>query len=92
MKTLLAASAAIALLAGVGPVSAQMVQPMNPAPMQPPSYVSGAPSWMIDDGSSSDHPIHNPGDFSGDRLNSRYQGGLPAAPGTGFPAQGDDDR
>jgi hypothetical protein len=92
MKTLLAAAAAIALVAGAGPASAQMVPPTNPAPMQQPSYVSGTPSWMQDDGSSSDHPIHNPGDVSGDRMNSRYQGGLMTPPGTGFPAQGDGDR
>jgi hypothetical protein len=94
MKTLLAATAAIALFAAAGPVSAQMYQPpptmQGPVqPMQQPTYTSGtmgAPSWMQDDGSSSDHPIHNPGDHSGDPLNSQYQGGIPAAPGHGFPA------
>jgi hypothetical protein len=96
MKTLLAATAAIALLAAAGPVSAQMYQqPMSPAmqpqPLQQPTYTSGAvmgtPSWMQDDGSSSDHPIHNPGDVSGDRLNAQYSGGLTTAPGTGLPAE-----
>jgi hypothetical protein len=129
MKTLLAATAAIALFAAAGPASAQMYQPMNPAvppdtttqtyqsyqtrtyqpaqsyqmqgyqpyqtmpgpvqPMQQPTYTSGTmgtPSWMQDDGSSSDYPIHNPGDRSGNPLNSQYQGGIPAAPGHGFPA------
>jgi hypothetical protein len=51
-----------------------------------PSEISAAPSWMQDDGSSSDYPIHNPGDRSGDPLNSQYQGGIPTAPGHGFPA------
>jgi len=92
MKTLLAAVAAIALFAGAGPVSAQMMQPMNPAPMQQPIYMSATRSWMQDDGSSSDYPIHNPGDWSGERMNSRYQGGLTTAPGTGFPAQWGDGR
>jgi hypothetical protein len=107
MKILIASAATAALLVAAGPVSAQMMQPMNPvmspAPMQTyqpmdqgpvrtmqqPTYTSGAPSWMQDDGSSSDHPIHNPGDRSGDRLNSQYRGGLTTAPGTGFPAQWD---
>jgi hypothetical protein len=116
MKTLLAATAAIGLLAAAGPVSAQMYSypPMNPPPMQtlqpptytpppaayieqpaypqqPPtytqqSYVSGSASWMQDDGSSSDHPIHNPGDYSGSRLNAQYQGGLTVPAGQGLPA------
>jgi hypothetical protein len=117
MKTLLAATAAIALFAAAGSASAQMYQPMNPAvapdtttiyqtyqpaqsyqmqpyqtmqgpvqPMEQPTYTSGTPSWMQDDGSSSDYPIHNPGDRSGDPLNAQYQGGIPTAPGHGFPA------
>jgi len=124
MKTLLAATAATALLAAAGTASAQMYEPMNPAvtpgtttyqtyqtqtyqpmqsdqmqgyqtmqgpvqPMQQPTYTSGtmvSPSWMRDDGSSSDYPIHNPGDHSGNALNSQYQGGIPTAPGHGFPA------
>jgi hypothetical protein len=86
MKTLLAA-AAVATLALAGPVSAQMYQPMNPAPTQPPTYTSGTPSWMQDDGSSSDYPVHNPGDQSGQPMNTIYQGGIPTAPGTGFPAE-----
>lgn len=109
MKTLLAATAAIALLTGAGVASAQMYQqpmdpPMQPRPMQTyqsmqepvqpmqrPTYTSGAmmgaPSWMQDDGSSSDYPIHNPGDISGQRLNSEYSGGLTTAPGNGLPAE-----
>ena len=59
-------------------------------PMQQPTFTSGAmmgvPSWMRDDGSSSDYPIHNAGDRSGDALNSQYSGGLTTAPGTGLPA------
>ena len=106
MKTLLAAAATVALLAGAGAggASAQMYQPLTPpppatySPMQPawqmrqPTNISGTPSWMQDDGSSSDHPIHNPGDFSADWLNSHYSGGLMSPPGTGFPAQWDDER
>jgi hypothetical protein len=111
MKTLLAATAAIALLVGAGVASAQMYQPVPPPlapdaatqtyqgyqtmqapvqPMQQPTFTSGpmaTPSWMTDDGSSSDHPIHNLGDRSGDALNSQYQGGLTTAPGTGLPAE-----
>jgi len=77
MKTLLAVSALGAALALAGPVSAQTLNPMT---MQP------APSWMQDDGSSSDYPIHMKGDISGDRLNAEYSGGLYTAPGTGLPA------
>lgn len=73
MKTLLAATAAIALIAAAAPVSAQM-------------YRTTAMPWMMDDGSSSDYPIHNPGDISGDRLNAQYLGGLTVPPGQGFPA------
>ncbi len=79
MKTLLAVAAAIGLIAAAGPVSAQMY----PAT---PSAVSMLPSWMADDGSSSDYPIHNPGDISGDRLNAEYSGGIYTLPGMGFPA------
>lgn len=133
MKTLFAATAALALVAGAGMASAQMygqpqvygqpmpqtlappmqanpmqANPMQAGPMQAdpgqppgqqpsfserqstaapqPSYVSGTPSWMQDDGSSSVHPIHNPGDFSADRLNSEYRNGIPVPPGEGFPA------
>jgi hypothetical protein len=105
MKTLLAATAAIALLAGAGVASAQMYQPVPPPlapdsaaqtyqpyqgmqqPVQPMPYQpTSLPTWMMDDGSSSDHPIHNPGDISGDRLNAEYSGGLTTAPGHGFPA------
>ena len=104
MKTLLAATAAIALLAGAGVASAQIYQPIPPPlgpdaatqpyqtmqqPIEQPTYTSGmmgTPSWMTDDGSSSDYPIHNRGDISGDRLNAQYSGGLTTAPGTGLPA------
>lgn len=77
MKTLLAATAAIALLVGVGAASAQSY-PMTTTTM-------GAPTWMTDDGSSSDYPIHNPGDISGERLNTQYGGGLTVPPGQGLP-------
>jgi hypothetical protein len=100
MKTLFATTAAIAtVFALAGPVSAQMYQQPLAAPPPPtyqapqpmqmpqPTVISSTPSWMRDDGSSSDHPIHNPGDQSGSRLNSQYQGGLTTAPGTGLPAQ-----
>ena len=80
MKTLLAATAAVALIAAAaGPVSAQMYQTV-------PQTMSMSPTWMMDDGSSSDYPIHNPGDISGERLNREYSGGIYTAPGTGFPA------
>jgi hypothetical protein len=66
---------------------------MSPPPAYQPAYQTDQtpmqllpPSWMRDDGSSSDHPVHNPGDRSGDALNTQYQGGIPTAPGTGFPA------
>ena len=99
MKTLLVSAAAIALIAGAGVASAQMYQPASAptyqtyqtyqGPMQPMQWtttISGAPTWMMDDGSSSDHPIHNPGDISGEQLNREYSGGFYTAPGTGFPA------
>jgi hypothetical protein len=118
MKTLFATVAAAALLALAGPVSAQMVQPMQPAPMQTyqpmqqpvqtyqqpmpqpmqtyqqpmqqPTYTSGArPSWMQDDGSSSDHPTPMPGDRSGNPLNSQYRDGINVPPGMGLPADQD---
>ena len=77
MKTLLAATAAIALLAGASAASAQSYETPT---------IMGTPSWMMDDGSSSDFPIHNPGDISGDRLNAQYLGGLTVPPGHGLPA------
>jgi hypothetical protein len=86
MKTLLAAAASIAILAGAGPVLAQMTQPMSPAPFQHPAYVSDVPAWMQDDGSSSDHPIHNHDDRSGQRLNSEYRDGITVPPPNGLPA------
>jgi hypothetical protein len=89
MKTLLAAVATIAILAGAGPVSAQM-NPPTKAPHHArhhPSYVSDTPSWMQDDHSSSDHPIRMRGDISGERLNSQYLGGIDVPPGQGLPAE-----
>jgi hypothetical protein len=99
MKPIIAALAGTALLALAAPVSAQTLQPpMNPTPMQtaPPSGFTtvnqlqpqALPPWMQDDGSSSDHPVHNPGDFSSGQLNSQVQGGIPVPPGQGFPADG----
>jgi hypothetical protein len=82
MKTLLASAAAITLIAAAGPVSAQMYYQYQTAPQT----VYMTPSWMMDDGSSSDHPIHMPGDISGERLNREYSGGIYTAPGMGFPA------
>jgi opacity protein-like surface antigen len=58
-------------------------------PPGPPVYA--APSWMQDDGSSSDHPTHMPSDFSGDALNHAYRHGLTvpsdAPPGYGPPPE-----
>jgi opacity protein-like surface antigen len=89
MKRFLAAFAGATLLAA-GAASAQMYQPMQPAPMrQMPIQQTGVPSWMQDDGSSSDHPTPMPGDHSGDRLNSQYRGGINVPPGQGLPAQSD---
>ncbi|HWD59786.1 MAG TPA: hypothetical protein VG308_15975 [Stellaceae bacterium] len=77
MKTVLAATAAIALIAAAAaPASAQMYRTTT---------TMGAPSWMTDDGSSSDFPIHNPGDISGERLNAQYGGGMTVPPGQGLP-------
>jgi len=96
MKAIISALAGTALLALAAPVSAQTLQPpMNPAPMQvaPPGYApvsqmqaTGLPSWMQDDGSSSDYPVHMPGDVSGERLNSQYRDGIDVPPPNGFPA------
>ena len=79
MKTLLVTAAAIALITTAGPVSAQMYQTA-------PQTMTMTPSWMMDDGSSSDYPIHMPGDISGERLNREYSGGIYTAPGMGLPA------
>jgi hypothetical protein len=79
MKMLLATAAVIALITAAGPISAQMYKTA-------PQTMYMAPSWMTDDGSSSDHPIHMPGDISGERLNREYSGGIYTAPGTGLPA------
>ena len=66
-------------------------QPYPPAYSQPgytqPSYISGSQSWMQDDGSSSDHPIHNAGDHSASQLNTEYRNGLTVPAGAGLPAQ-----
>jgi hypothetical protein len=84
MKSLFAALAGTALLALAAPASAQMqrLQPMNPPPMQQtPFQQTAAPSWMQDDGSSSDHPVHMPGDFgAADELNRLYGNGIPQGP------------
>ncbi|HVH81428.1 MAG TPA: hypothetical protein VM782_18655 [Stellaceae bacterium] len=81
MKALLATTAiAAALVLAALPASARMTRTMASTGMYP---------WMMDDGSSSDFPVHMRGDISGDRLNSQYLGGITTAPGTGFPAYPD---
>jgi hypothetical protein len=84
MKSLFAALAGTALLALAAPASAQMqrLQPMNPTPMpQTPYQQTATPSWMQDDGSSSDYPVHMPGDFgAADELNRQYRDGIPQGP------------
>src|SRR5580704_13589528 len=84
MKSLFAALAGTALLALAAPASAQMqrLQPMNPPPMQQtPFQQTALPSWMQDDGSSSDYPVHMPGDFgAADELNRLYGNGIPQGP------------
>jgi hypothetical protein len=90
MKRFLALLAGTTALAFAGAASAQVmiqpIQPMPPAPMQQPLYTSG-PSWMQDDGSSSDYPIHLKGDRSGDEMNAPMVNGIPVPPGRGLPAQ-----
>lgn len=93
MKSALAALAGTALLALAAPVSAQPYPtgqsgPMNTMqmPAQTPIYEIAAPGWAADDGSSSDFPIHMPGDISGERLNSQYRNGIDVPPGNGLPA------
>jgi hypothetical protein len=94
MKTLAAAIAIAASFGVAGPLSAQTVmqpsqtvmQPsMPPALAQQPMAsaldVSPLAPWTQNDGSSSDHPIHNPGDISGNRLNREYENGIPVPPG-----------
>jgi hypothetical protein len=76
MKMLLAALMGSALLALAAPGHAQMI------------YRSSGPSWMQDDGSSSDYPTPMPSDRSGNRLNAQYRYGVPVPPGEGFPAHG----
>jgi hypothetical protein len=86
MKPFIAAVAGIALLALAAPVSAQ-TYPAGTVPSQPQLLQpAAAPSWMQDDGSSSDHPIHMPGDISGDQLNSQYRNGIGVPPPSGLPA------
>jgi hypothetical protein len=94
MKHFLAAVAGASLVAAAGAASAQMTQPMNPmmnpAPMRQMPYQdtsTSMPPWMQDDGSSSDHPVAMPGDVSGERLNTRYRGGINVPPGMGLPAE-----
>ena len=99
MRSIVSVLTSAVLLALTAPVSAQTLQPpVNPPPMQaasPSGFTSVSqpqtqtpPPWMQDDGSSSDHPLHNPGDFSADGLNSQVRGGIPVPPGQGFPAEG----
>jgi hypothetical protein len=85
----IAALAGTALLAIAAPVQAQPY-PMGTTSTQPqaPIYQTVAPNWMQDDGSSSDHPVHMPGDISGERLNSQYRNGIDVPPGQGLPAGG----
>jgi len=88
MKSFFAALAGTALLALAGPASAQMAQPMQPAPMhQAPIQQTATPPWMQDDHSSSVHPVPMPGDISGDRLNAQYRNGIDVPPGQGLPAE-----
>ena len=90
----LAGSASAQILQPMNPGLSPTYQPYQTMqgpvqPIQQPTYASGdwsMPSWMRDDGSSSDYPIHNPGDRSGERLNQEYSGGLYTTPGHGFPA------
>lgn len=91
MKSLFLAAAGTALLALATPLSAQPYPMGQAAPMDPmqqpqiPVYQTAAPGWMQDDGSSSDFPVHMPGDVSGNRLNAQYRYGVPVQ---GFPADG----
>jgi hypothetical protein len=67
MKYLAPGVAAAALLALVAAAAAQTYTPMGPQMMSPPTpYL---PTYMIDDGSSSDFPTHTPSDYGADRLN-----------------------
>jgi len=83
MKPLFATLAGTALLALATPVSAQTLPGSDSSNQL--SSVDLSP-WMHDDGSSSDHPIHMPGDVSGERLNSQYRDGIGVPPPNGFPA------
>ena len=77
MKLLLSAAAIAAVVALAGPASAQT---------QPPMYPQPVPSWMQDNGGTTDHPIHMPGDNSANALNRQYLGGISVPPPNGFPA------
>jgi hypothetical protein len=83
MKPLFATLAGAALLALATPVSAQTLAGSDSS-----NQLSSAalPPWMQDDGSSSDHPVHMPGDVSGQALNSQYRRGIDVLPPNGFPA------
>jgi hypothetical protein len=82
-KSCISAAAIAAIIGFAGAASAQS----SPVFAQGNQLQSAAtPPWMQDDGSSSDHPIHMPGDVSGDALNSQYRDAIPAAPPNGFPA------
>ena len=82
MRHLTTLIAAAALAVGAAPVSAQTYAPLAPVQINP----NAVAATMMDDGSSSDYPVHMPGDQSGDALNAQYQGGIPTTPGHGFPA------
>jgi len=90
MKPLATLAAAAVLVLAAGPLSAQMYPPMAPRPLPQQAQIQGSavPSWMRDDGSSSDYPVHNPGDYgAADDLNRRV--GVTVVPGPGlgmFPA------
>jgi hypothetical protein len=85
MKPIVSALAGAALLAIAVPVLAQPAPPYAPANQFQPTAL---PSWMQDDGSSSDYPTPMPSDRSGNPLNAQYRYGIPVPPGEGFPADG----
>jgi len=85
MKPVVSALAGAALLALAAPAFAQPAPSYAPVNQLLPAAL---PSWMQDDGSSSDHPTPMPGDRSGNRLNAQYRYGIPVPPGEGFPADG----
>lgn len=83
MKSFFTALAGTALLALATPVSAQ---PRPPSGQASQLVAAAMPPWTQDDGSSSDYPLHMPGDVSGERLNTQYRDGIPVSPPNGFPA------